>query len=222
MGIIGAKKRRRPPGEHAKAPQSAPGPVQRPPGTPPPMNGREDAAVEQTLRAQGVAIDAPPAGDATVDVDRLIDSDASLFHRPQVRRLVKHLSTMPLTNLDGTPVLDKRGRPIPGTMWDAMVRSEVLRAVNGDEQARDFLLHTIFGKPREAMEFSGPAGGPIDTRTTIDTVPAEEIAAKLVRAQRIAQEVLARETARPALVGIEVSAKPPVATADEPDIKGAA
>jgi hypothetical protein len=194
------------------------------------MNNRADARAEADLLAQGVSLGEPRAPSSLVEIEQQIDADASLYHRPWMRKLLKDLFTKPLTNPDGSPLVNKAGKPIPaGAMWDMMLMAGVGRAINGQPAGTAFELiwTTVLGKPREAMELSGPAGGPIESRTTLDMAPAEEIAAKLVRAQRIAQEVLARETARPALVGIEVSAKPVVQDADvvpaaEPDIKGAA
>jgi hypothetical protein len=172
------------------------------------MNTPADARAEDAMRAQGITPDETTTApeDSPLEIARLIDADASLFHRPQVRRLIRYLATHPLTNLDGSPVVDKSGKPLPGTAWDAIVRSEILRMVNGDEKAREFVLHTIFGKPREAMEFSGPAGGPIETSSRLDSLSAEEMAARLVRATRIARGVLEREQSPPPSEAIEVTA----------------
>ena len=62
------------------------------------MNTSADARAEAELRGQGVALeDSTSAGGAQasleVEVQRLIDSDASLFHRPQVR--LKHQIKLP-------------------------------------------------------------------------------------------------------------------------------
>ena len=190
------------------------------PNAPQPLNRREDAAVEAKLAAAGVDISLkPPDGLCFADKQResaeqMIGSDPSLATRPAVRRLLLELCTRKLENLDGTPVKDKLGNELPGTAWDAVVRSEILRAVNGDERAREFVWQTIFGKPREAMELSGPGGGPIRSVVETESLSPEEMAKRFVRAARIAQEIMAAEVEPPkAIDAIEVGAQTTVPTA---------
>jgi hypothetical protein len=201
VGIIGSKKRRRHRGDPTQGPRRA-SPI------PPAGNTRADAQAEDDLRAQGVELEgdrATPLDPAQV-IAQIIADDPSLYHRPMVRQLIHTMATQPLLNLDGTPVTDKGGKPLPGSALDAIVRNELLRCVNGDERAREFILHTLYGKPRQAMELSGPAGGPIETSSRLEAISAEEMAARLVRATRIARSVLEREQSPPPSEAIEITA----------------
>ena len=181
MGIIGAKKTRKARGE-------APGTPQARNNMPLAMNSHADARAEAEMRAQGLVLEAPPSESCQVSlelqVQRLVEADASLFHSPLRRKLVMDMMTRPLTNMDGSPVTDKSGKTITVTKWDALINAEVGRAVNGDPKAgTSGLWLTLFGKPREAMEFSGPAGGPIETHSRNENLnlnlSAEEVQANL-------------------------------------------
>jgi hypothetical protein len=208
------------------------------PGAPPPAgNHREDAAVEAELAAKGIPVElGPPAGAtreelALAEIEQLILSDATLANRPQLRRLIKHLSTQQVQNMDGSPVMvGKPGaeKPIAGSMWEAFVRAGMLRAINGDEAWAERVWTTIYGKPREALELSGSGGGAIQTNALVNhRMPSEEeMAARFVRATRLARDILTKDGRAEALAeAIEVGANvalPPEVTKEPVDIQASA
>jgi len=137
------------------------------------------------LRARGVTIEGrsiPLPGQAD-ETELAILEDASLAHRPQVRRLMRFLSDHPLTNLDGTPLKGSNGQPLQGSMWELFLRHGMIRAMNGDQVWEDRIWTTYYGKPREAMELSGPSGGPIETHNRNENLnvnlSADEVQANL-------------------------------------------
>jgi hypothetical protein len=143
------------------------------------------------MAAQGfdVTVSAPasmsPLEKSIADAEQLIAADPALTFRPMERKLLMELLTRPLRNIDGTPVKDKAGKQLPGTAWDAVIGAEILRAANGDAEARERIWQTVHGKPRQGLELSGPGGGPIATTTKLDGISSDEMAERMRRALEI-------------------------------------
>jgi|GEM_PF-3200988 hypothetical protein len=117
-----------------------------------------------------------------------------------------------LEEKDDTPIgkalMAKVGCP-DGTRIRGLLYREWLAGMGKSDMARKTLLEQYGGKPRVQMEVSGPNGGPISTDNVSAILSLEEMAARFLRATRIAQEVLAAEAAPPkAIDAIEVGAQP--------------
>jgi hypothetical protein len=83
-------------------------------------------------------------------------------------------------------------------------------SIEGDTDAAKWrLAHRYpkqFGVAATKVELTGAAGGPIETRGRLETMSAEEMAARIVRATQIARGVLERGKAPPPSEAIEVTA----------------
>jgi hypothetical protein len=173
---------------------------------PPPGNTKADALVE--------VAEAKLTGGAKTElregIDQVIAADPYLFLRPRLRWFMRLAGTENVCNLDGTPMMagpEGKKVPINATWMVALARAEMARALAGDVQAREFCMPTLFTPPPKPMEVSGPAGGPIEmTAQPAATLSPEEMAGRMLRAMRIAQEIMARQQTAPALEGVEVSA----------------
>ena len=79
---------------------------------------------------------------------------------------------------DGNPTFDGRGNPVtaeqpafPDAKPDAMVVTRrVVEVADGDRAANEYLLNRRLGKPKQAVELSGPDGGaiPVSLEAAID------------------------------------------------------
>ena len=177
-----------------------------PSDTPPPGNTKQDALVELA--------EAKLSGDARAQleegIDQVIAADPYLFLRPRLRWFMRLAGKEKVCNPDGTPVLTgPEGKKVPMnvTWMVALARAEMMRAMSGDVQAREFCMPTLFTPPPKSMEVTGAAGGPLEmTAAPAASLSAEEMAARIVRSVRIAQEVLGRGNGPRELEGVEVSA----------------
>ena len=81
---------------------------------------------------------------------------------------------------DGNPTFDARGNPVtaeqpafpqaePGEM---VVTRRVVEVADGDRAANEYLLNRRLGKPKQAVELSGPDGGsiPVSIESAIDKI----------------------------------------------------
>ena len=70
---------------------------------------------------------------------------------------------------DGNPIMDARGNPVlrkqsafPGLPSDQMVCvGRTVEVADADREANKYLIDQKFGRPRQAVEMSGPDGGSI-------------------------------------------------------------
>jgi hypothetical protein len=179
------------------------------------INNRDDLRAEAELRAQGIQVepDAPEGETAEErarrEVEETIAGDLTLINRPQVRRLVLRASTRPVMESNGSPAMvvgpDGKKQPMMPA-WDAIVNMEFVRALKGDEAARERVWNTFFGKPRESMELSGAGGGAIQTLTKHEGLSAEQLAERYLAAEQIVREIRSRQGQPLEIEAIEVGA----------------
>ena len=84
---------------------------------------------------------------------------------------------------DGNPQFDARGNPVtaeqpafPDAKADEMVVTKrVVEVADGDRAANEYLLNRRLGKPKQAVELSGPDGGaiPMSMESAIDKIYGE-------------------------------------------------
>ncbi len=92
---------------------------------------------------------------------------------------------------------------------------------------RKMLIEQMAGKARQQLEVMGEGGGPLTTETRQETLSAEEMAQRFLRAARIAKQILdhdaAPSTAPQAFSEIDVSAQelPEPSTSEAPTPHGA-
>ena len=92
---------------------------------------------------------------------------------------------------------------------------------------RKLIWEQCVGKPRQQLEVMGDGGGPLTTVTRQETLSAEEMAQRFLRAARIAKQILdhdaALSTAPQAFSEIDVSAQelPEPSTSEAPTPHGA-
>jgi len=190
----------------------------------PPIMSKEDVRVEAELVAKGVKLEetqrkwrskGPSAGRTLQAIEDEISADPGLVGRPQVRWARMLMATAHLRNLDGSPVVDKNGKRLDQmTIRELLIHVGMISAINQSnphqyEFWRD-LVWLLCDKPREAVELSGPGGGPIRSESRrLESLSDEEVAAKMVRATRIAQAVLEGKERPPSLAdAIEVTGTP--------------
>jgi hypothetical protein len=174
---------------------------------PPPVTSRDDVRAEADLRAQGVEARQPrrkamtPAM-ALREIEDEIASDPGLIGRPQVRWARMLMATSSLRNLDGSVVTasggPSKGQPLSMTIRETIIHAGVLAAINPANPHQYEFWHDLVllmcDKPRDGLEMSGPGGGPIRSEVTgAESLSAEEMAQRMVRATKIAQAVLEQQ-----------------------------
>jgi hypothetical protein len=121
-----------------------------------------------------------------------VEADPSLVGKPAVRMMRILCGTESLKDIFGNPLVDKSGKVSTMSMDNQILYASVAAAVNSNHPKQfefaEMLLKYLKGAPPERYEVSGPNGGPIRTENTAALSP-EEMAARFVRAARIAQEI---------------------------------
>ena len=126
----------------------------------------------------------------------------------------------------GKAVMAKIGCP-GATRIEAILHREWLRGMGKSEQASKVLIEQWAGRPKQQLEVMGEGGGPLTTVTRPETLSAEEMAQRFLRAARIAKQILdhdaALSTAPQAFSEIDVSAQelPEPSTSEAPTPHGA-
>ena len=141
----------------------------------------------------------PPKPATTAEAKRFqeivarVESDPSLIGQPGVRLLRVLCATESLKDIFGNPLVDKAGKVSTMSMEDQITYAAVAAAVNSNHPKQfefaQMMMKYLKGAPPEHVVVSGPNGGPIRTETTAAALSPEEMAARFVRAARIAQEI---------------------------------
>jgi hypothetical protein len=114
-----------------------------------------------------------------------------------------------------------------GTRIRGLLHREWLAGMGKSDLARKTLIEQYAGKARVQLEVMGEGGGPLTTVTRQETLSAEEMAQRFLRAARIAKQILdhdaALSTAPQAFSEIDVSAQelPEPSTSEAPTPHGA-
>ena len=152
-----------------------------------------------------------PAEQRLKDITEQIEADPMLIGRPAVRKLCLDLGTKPLRGKLGRPA--KINGVEVDTPAEDLIRDAVVSACVNPNHPKQYEMCAMvwryrYGEPRKSLEVSGPNGGPIQQENIGATLSPEEMAARFVRAARIAQEVLEQGKGRAVEVeAIEVGAK---------------
>ena len=133
--------------------------------------GRKPTKVTEASVQLDAAVDAAIGGfalDLVANLKRLADGGY-----PRVVETLEPAATVTRVDVvrdkDGNPTFDARGNPVtaeqpafpdaePGAM---VVTRRVVEVADGDRAANEYLLNRRLGKPRQAVELSGPDGGPV-------------------------------------------------------------
>ena len=125
-----------------------------------------------------------------------VEADPSLVGKPAVRMMRILCGTESLKDIFGNPLVDKSGKVSTMSMDNQILYASVAAAVNSNHPKQfefaEMLLKYLKGAPPERVEVSGPNGGPIRSESITATLSLEEMAARFVRAARIAQEIASK------------------------------
>lgn len=171
--------------------------------------------------------DEPEGATLTLEQERAkakreeIEKDPGVMGRPSVRLFRMVMATESLKDIFGNPLKDKNGQVSTMVMEDQVTYAAVAAAVNPAHPKQFEFAQMIFqylrDKPRESIALTGENGGPIRSVVEAESLTPEEMAARFVRAARIAQEIMAAEAAPPkAIEAVEVGAQPAVAVVPQP------
>jgi hypothetical protein len=188
-------------------------------------DSKADAIADEVSEAAAAAppplpeADEPPPVPTTPEQERAklkreeIEKDPGVMGRPSVRLFRMVMATESLKDIFGNPLKDKNGQVSTMPMEDQVTYAAVAAAINPQHPKQFEFAQMIFAylrdKPRESIALTGENGGPIRSIVETENLSPEQMAARFVRAARIAQEVLAAEAAPPkAIDAIEVGAQP--------------
>ena len=133
--------------------------------------GRKPTKVTKTTRELEASVDgliAPMVPELVANLKRLADGGYK-----RVTETLEPAASVVREDLvrdkDGNPTFDARGLPVTAKQpafpdakpGDLVVVKRVVEVADADRQANEYLLNRRLGKPRQAVELSGPDGAPI-------------------------------------------------------------